>query len=73
MCTFLVYLYSDISVIYCDESRDGRTRIKMTDLITNNSRLVSNFVKIFLNYANRKIYATLVHIVVYSKDSEINM
>jgi hypothetical protein len=71
MCTFLVYSYSDISVIYCDESRDGRTRVTITDFITNNSRLVSNFVKIFVNYANSKIHATLL--VVYSKDSEINM
>ena len=39
---------------YCDESRDRRTKVKMTDLITNDSRLVPNFVKFFVNYGNKK-------------------
>jgi len=44
----------------------------MTDLITNNSRLVPRFVKVFVNYANKKLCYNRVHVVAYSNDSEIN-
>ena len=57
---------------YRDESRDGRTKVKMTDLITNNSRLVPNFVKVFVNYVNKKLCYNRVHVVAYSNGSEIN-
>jgi hypothetical protein len=54
--------------IYCEESRDGRAKVKMADLITNNSRLVPSCVKFFFNYANKKKCYNRVHVVAYSND-----